>query len=78
MFEAQIDELFRNISSKIAKPTQGFFEMHIDQTITIENLVNFLKKKSLLFTECRPWREADNSLHEEEKLTSEGNHESTH
>ena len=32
--------------------------MHIDQTITVENLANFLKKKGLIFNVCRPLREA--------------------
>lgn len=60
MYDTQIKALFASISSKIAKPSQGFFESHIDQTITVENLINFLIKQGLLHNVCRPLRtEAD-------------------
>lgn len=62
MYEQQIADLFKNISSKIAKPTQGFFETHIDQTITIENLINFLNKQDLIFNVRKPWVESDQTL----------------
>lgn len=55
-------QLFASISAKIAKPSQGFFESHIDQTITVENLVNFLIKQGLLHNVCRPWRDENSYL----------------
>lgn len=52
MYGNQIPDLFRSISTKKSKPVLGFFELHVDQTITVENLVKFLKKKGILFNVC--------------------------
>jgi len=43
MYGDNLEKLFTNIATQKAKPTAGFFEIHIDQTITVDNLVNFLK-----------------------------------
>lgn len=75
MFETEINELFTKIATRKAKPVAGMFECYIDQTITIGDLVNFLKQKEILFNVCRPFRKEEESVVEETKQEGEGEEE---